>query len=48
MSNDNKSAILNRSKTKEDSDKIKGEENVKKSINKKFEKDKEENTQCFI
>ena len=41
MSNDNKNATFNRSKTKEESDKVKGEENIKRSVNKNDDKEKE-------
>ena len=45
MNNDNKNSIFNRSKTKEESDRVKVEDNVKKSVNKNVgkEKEKEEN-----
>jgi len=41
ISNDNKNVVFNRSKTKEESDKVIGEDNVKKSINKNIEKERE-------
>ena len=41
MNNDNKNSIFNRSKTKEESDRVKIEDNVKKSVNKNVEKEKE-------
>ena len=41
ISNNNKNVIFNRSKTKEESDRVKIEDNVKKSVNKNVEKEKE-------
>lgn len=41
MSNNNKNVVFNRSKTKEESDRVKIEDNVKKSVNKNVEKEKE-------
>ena len=41
MSNNNKNVVFSRSKTKEESDRVKIEDNVKKSVNKNVEKEKE-------
>ena len=41
ISNNNKNVVFNRSKTKEESDRVKIEDNVKKSVNKNIEKEKE-------
>ena len=41
ISNNNKNVVFNRSKTKEESDRVKIEDNVKKSVNKNVEKEKE-------
>ena len=44
MSKEHKNTIFNRCKTKEESDKVKVEDNIKKSVNKNVGKEKEENS----